>query len=116
MKRNQVLALAMAAVLVGGAHAAFAGEHKESGAKEWKEHHPRRAEVNNRLENQDRRIDHEVKDGDMSHAEAAKLHREDRHIRNEERTMAAEHDGHITKQEQQKLNRQENSVSRQIGQ
>ncbi len=116
MKHKKILALAMAAVLAGGAHAALAGEGKESRGKEWNEKHPRRAEVNQRLGNQDRRIDREVKEGDMSRAEANKLHREDRQIRNEERNMASEHDGHITKAEQQKLNRQENAVSRQIGQ
>jgi hypothetical protein len=115
MKHRQVLALAMAALLAGGAHAALAGDRDESRAREWKEHHPRRAEVNNRLNNQDRRINREVKEGDMSPAEAAKLHREDRHIRNEERNMAADDHGHISKREQRRLNRQENAVSRQIG-
>lgn len=43
-----------------------------------------------------------------------KLHKEDRHIRKEERAMSAKNDGHITKREQRKLNRQENSVSKQI--
>jgi hypothetical protein len=77
--------------------------------------HPRRSEVNQRLENQDKRIHYEVKEGKMSKGEAAKLHREDRHIRKEERAMAAKNSGHITKKEQEKLNRQENEVSEQIG-
>lgn len=76
--------------------------------------HPRRAEVNNRLENQDKRINREVKEGDMTKQEAAKLHRKDRHIREEERAMAAKNGGHITKKEQNKLNRQENNVSKEI--
>jgi hypothetical protein len=77
--------------------------------------HPRRAEVNQRLENQDKRINKEVKEGEMSKAKAAKLHKEDRHIRKEERAMAAKNGGHITKREQRKLNRQEDVVSKQIG-
>lgn len=77
--------------------------------------HPRRAEVNKRLNNQDKRIHKEVKEGDMSKGEASKLHKEDRHIRKEERKMASQNGGHITKQEQKKLNRQENGVSKQIG-
>jgi len=76
--------------------------------------HPRRAEVNQRLENQDRRIDHKVKDGDMSRREAHNLHRKDHQIRKEERRMASRHDGHITKHEQQRLNRQENHMSHKI--
>ena len=78
--------------------------------------HPRRAEVNHRLNNQNARIHNEVREGDMSPGKAERLHREDHRIRQEERHMAAEHGGAITPQEQATLNRQENRVSRQIGQ
>ena len=77
--------------------------------------HPRRAEVNKRLNNQDRRIHKEVKEGEMSKGEAMKLHKEDHHIRKEERRMAAKDGGHISKRDQRRLNRQENQVSQQIG-
>jgi hypothetical protein len=76
--------------------------------------HPRRAEVNHRLNNQDRRIDRKVKDGDMSRRQANHLHRRDHQIRREERRMAYRHNGHLTKHEQYRLNRQENHVSRRI--
>ena len=76
--------------------------------------HPRRSEVNHRLNNQDRRIHHKVKNGDMSRREARNLHRRDHQIRKEERRMAYRHDGHITKREQNRLNRQENHVSHRI--
>jgi hypothetical protein len=76
--------------------------------------HPRRAEVNRRLNNQDSRIHHKVKSGDMSRREAHNLHRKDHRIRREERRMAYRHDGHITRHEQHRLNRQENHVSRKI--
>jgi hypothetical protein len=76
--------------------------------------HPRRSEVNQRLETQDRRIDHKVNNGNMSRHEAHNLHRKDHQIRREERRMASRHNGHITKQEQKRLNRQENHVSRKI--
>ncbi len=78
--------------------------------------HPRRAEVNARLENQNDRIHNEVKEGEMSKAKAARLHKEDRHIRKEERLMASQNGGHITKAEQGVLNHQENKVGKQIGQ
>ncbi len=71
--------------------------------------------MNHRLKNQDKRIHKEVKEGEMSKDDAAKLHKEDRHIRKEERMMASQNGGHITKQEQKKLNRQENAVSKEIG-
>ncbi|UXU91316.1 hypothetical protein [Burkholderia sp. S-53] len=82
----------------------------------WQQAHPRREEVNQRLANQNRRIHHEVKEGEMSHAQAARLHRDDRNIRREERAMAAQDHGHITKSEQRVLNQQENAVSNKIGQ
>ncbi len=81
----------------------------------WQKNHPRREEVNNRLNNQNKRIKEEVKEGDMTKAQARKLHREDRQIRKEERLMASQNGGHITKQEQKTLNQQENAVSKQIG-
>jgi hypothetical protein len=77
--------------------------------------HPRRAEVNKRLKNQDKRINKEVKEGEITKGKAAKLHKEDHQIRKEEHIMASQNGGHITKQEQKTLNQQENAVSKQIG-
>jgi hypothetical protein len=102
-------ALGAAALVAAGSNPAFAGEDQ------WQKHHPRRVEVNGRLANQDRRIHREVREGELSKGQAATLHAEDRGIRSEERTMASQNGGHITRQEQAVLNKQENSVSRQIG-
>ncbi|MGA3890450.1 hypothetical protein ACI2S3_17265 [Ralstonia nicotianae] len=101
-------AIVLTAVTLTAASGAFA-------QTDWQKDHPRRAEVNKRLANQNRRIHNEVKEGEMSKAQAAKLHREDRRIRQEERDIAAQNGGHITKPEQRVLNQQENKVSRQIG-
>jgi hypothetical protein len=81
---------------------------------QWEKDHPRREQVNDRLANQNARIDQKVANGEMSRHEANKLHREDHQIRQEERAMASQNGGHITKQEQKTLNAQENGVSRQI--
>lgn len=81
----------------------------------WQKHHPRREQVNDRLHHQNARIRDEVKEGDMSKADAAKLHQDDRQIRQEERDMASQNDGHVTRQEQKTLNQQENQVSKEIG-
>jgi len=97
-----------AALLAGSAGTAFADTP-------WQEDHPRREEVNNRLNNLDRRINQEYREGEITRGQSRQLHREDRHIRNEERRMAARHDGHITRADQRILNRQENHLSRQIG-
>ncbi len=81
---------------------------------QWERNHPRRDQVNDRLANQNRRINHELKEGE-TRQQANQLHREDRSIRREERTMAKFDGGHITKGEQRALNRQENAPSGQIG-
>ena len=81
----------------------------------WQAHHPRREEVNNRLANQNARIHQEVKEGEMSHGKAARLHAADHRIRLQERRMAARNGGHITRREQARLNRRENHVSHRIG-
>jgi hypothetical protein len=81
----------------------------------WDQNHPRRAEVNSRLANQNARIKNEVKEGDMSKAKAQRLHAADKGIRQEERDMAKQNGGHITKQEQKTLNQQENANSKRIG-
>ncbi|WP_258194447.1 hypothetical protein [Paraburkholderia sp. BL18I3N2] len=82
----------------------------------WDATHPGRAEVNQRLANQDRRIHQEVREGEISHAKAARLHRDDPQIRQEERDMASQNGSHITRREDLALNQQENRLSRQIGQ
>jgi hypothetical protein len=81
----------------------------------WEQNHPRRDQVNDRLENQSRRINQEYREGEITRGQARTLHREDHQIRREERYMAAQNGGHITRTEQRVLNRQENRVSRRIG-
>ena len=81
----------------------------------WEKTHPRRDEVNDRLEVQNARIHREVKEGELTKSQAAKLQREHAAIRREERAMASGHNGHITRAEQAALNRRENRVRRQIG-
>lgn len=81
----------------------------------WEKHHPRRDQVNDRLEKQNKRINHEVKEGELTKKQASELHKDDRQIRQEERDMASQNKGHITKEEQKTLNQQENQVSKEIG-
>ncbi len=87
-----------------------------SAETKWEKSHPRRDQVNDRLANQNKRIHNEVKEGEMSKGEASQLHQEDKNIRSEERSMAKQDGGHITKADQAALNQQENGVSKQIGQ
>ena len=99
----------LAALIAGGAANALA-------ETQWEKTHPRRDQVNDRLENQNRRIHQQVQEGDLTKAQGMRLHRADRAIRREERVMASRHHGHITRREQLRLNKQENAVSRKIGQ
>ena len=107
--RKLLTAAALSAAIAGVAATALADT-------QWEKDHPRREQVNNRLANQNKRIQTEVKEGEMTKGQAAKLHQEDRNIRKEEKLMAGQNGGHITKQEQKTLNQQENKVSKQIGQ
>lgn len=81
----------------------------------WQAQHPRRAQVNARLRNQDARIDQEARTGQIGPAQAQRLHGADQRIRAQEQQMAAMHGGHITQREQAKLNREEDRVSHRIG-
>jgi hypothetical protein len=92
--------------------AALAGT--ASAETSWQKSHPRRTQVNHRLANQNRRIHNDVKNGTMTKAQAAQAHHEDHQVRQEERDMASQNGGHITKAEQGVLNHQENGISGQI--
>jgi hypothetical protein len=80
----------------------------------WQKNHPRREQVNHRLNNQDKRIHNDVKNGTLTKGHAAALHKDDHQVRQEERDMASQNGGHITKPEQHVLNQQENGISKQI--
>jgi hypothetical protein len=110
MSKSSKIALHGLAALV--ATAALAGAAMAD--TPWELKHPRRDQVNDRLANQDKRIHQEVKDGDLTKAQAAALHKDDYKIRQEERDMAHMDNGHITKLDQKALNQQENAVSKDV--
>ena len=106
---KSTIGIALVAAVAAGTAAQVLAETK------FQQHHPRREQVNGRLANQNHRINKEVKEGELSPQQGRKLHRKDHQIRQEERNMASQNGGHITKSEQRVLNQQENAVSRQIG-
>jgi hypothetical protein len=106
---SKTVAFVISFALVGSAISAAFAE------TQWERNHPRRDQVNDRLANQNRRINRELKEGEITKQQANQLHREDHAIRQEERDMAKINGGHITKGEQKVLNQQENAVSGQIG-
>ncbi len=81
----------------------------------FERNHPRRDQVNDRLATQNHRIPQQVKEGQLNRRQARRLHRGDRRIRREERRFARHHHGVISRAEQERLNRQENHLSRRIG-
>ncbi len=106
---QRVIAIAAAGMLaVGIAGSAMADTP-------WQKTHPRREQVNNRLNRQNYRIHQEVKEGDLTKQQGYQLHEQDHQIRQEERDMASQNGSHITKLEQATLNQQENKVSQEIG-
>jgi hypothetical protein len=108
-RRNHATVLLLATALLGTSIAAASAQSN------WAANHPRREQVNDRLQNQNRRINQEVREGEITKGQARQLHQEDHAIRQEERGMAKLNGGHITSAEQKALNQQENAVSRQIG-
>jgi Skp family chaperone for outer membrane proteins len=105
LKRDIAIAIIGLAFVMGAADTASAATT-----------HPRRAEVNHRLNAENARINRNLAKGSITPAEAAQLHSEVRGIRAQERLDAAQHGGHITKAEQHQLNQEENAVSREIRQ
>lgn len=80
----------------------------------WQAQHPRRSQINARLDHQDARIDEQLRAGQISPARATRLHAAGQRIRAEEQQMAAMHGGHLTEREQARLNAEEDRVSHRI--
>jgi hypothetical protein len=76
--------------------------------------HPRVNEVNQRLDNQQARINQGLANGTMTGKEAARDEGHDANIAKRESVDEAKHDGHLTKAEQNRLNKSENKNSRRI--
>ena len=76
--------------------------------------HPRVNEVNQRLDNQQARINQGQANGTMTNKEAARDEKHDANIAKRESVDEAKHNGHLTKGEQNRLNRSENRNSRRI--
>ena len=76
--------------------------------------HPRRNQVNKRVDNQRTRINDGVRNGELSKGQARQLRANDRAIKAQEHAEVKANGGHLTKPEQRQLNREENANSRLI--
>lgn len=76
--------------------------------------HPRVNQVNSRETRQQNRIANGVKNGKMTPRQTARVEQREANLQNREEKDMANHNGHLTKREQNHLNRRENRVSRTI--
>ena len=74
---------------------------------------PQSSEVGKRAENQQDRIAQGVASGQLTAGETANLEKKESAIHQEVRTDRALNGGHLTAQEKQMVNRQQNQMSRQ---
>jgi hypothetical protein len=109
MNTNKILTVVAVAAFGFLSTSVFAQDQKN-----FDKTHPRRAQVNSRLQNQNARTDNKVDNGKMSKGEAAKIHGQDKAIHKEEKKDANANGGHITKAEQKHINHQENHISKEI--
>ena len=108
MKLRNLLIAAMGLTVMAGAAGAA------SAATPWQAHHPRRVEVNHRINHLNRSIRVERREGKITARQAHYLHARTHAIRAQERRMAARDGGHLTRREQVRLNREEHGVRRHI--
>ena len=76
--------------------------------------HPRVNEVNNRLQNQQNRINNGLKNGTMTQGQAERDETHDANIARRESADEAKNGGHLTKQEDRNLNKSLNKNSNHI--
>lgn len=76
--------------------------------------HPRVNQVNGRETRQQNRIANGVKSGSLSPKQTANLEKREANVQSREQKDMAAHNGHLTKAEQNGINRQQNRISKTI--
>jgi hypothetical protein len=80
------------------------------------DHHPRRAQVDRREQNQQARIRAGIANGSITPGEAAQLRSQEKALRQQERSEVRANGGSLTKSQQRQLNQEENALSHEIDQ
>ncbi len=118
MKRVNWILVGVIAVGTGfvssGAQAKGRGNPTGTPGSKFANEHPRRNEVNKRVDNQRERINEGVKDGQLTHEQAAQLRANDRAIKQQEHADVKANGGHLTPADQKQLNQEENANSKMI--
>jgi hypothetical protein len=113
---NSLLILAIGGLMFTGSAIAQTATTSTSGAGAGAVDpgHPRVNQVNGRETNQQNRIANGVKNGSLSPKETANLEKREANVQSREQKDMAEHNGHLTKAEQNGINRQQNRISKSI--
>src|ERR1700756_600216 len=112
---NSLLVLAVGGLMFAGSAAAqTATTTSGAGPGLVDPGHPRVNQVNNREGRQQQRIANGIQNGSLNPKEASNLEKRESALQNREQADMVKHNGHLTKAEQDRLNRQENRISRSI--
>src|SRR5271167_1636558 len=113
---KSLLVLAAGGLMIAGTASAQTQNSNTSGAGPGQVDpgHPRVNQVNGRETNQQNRIANGVKNGSLSPRQTSNLENREANVQNREKKDMAAHNGHLTKAEQNGINRQQNRISKSI--
>ncbi len=113
---NSLLVLAVGGLMFAGPASAQTSTTNTSGAGPGvvDPGHPRVNQVNGREERQQQRIGNGIKSGKLNAQQASNLEKREANVQNREKRDMSQHNGHLTKAEQNGINRQQNRISRSI--
>jgi len=111
---NSLLILAMASLMSAGAAVAQTTTTSGAGPGVVDPGHPRVNQVNSRETRQQNRIANGVKNGSLSPKQTANLEKREASVQSREQKDMAAHNGHLTKAEQNGINRQQNRISKSV--
>jgi len=111
---NSLLILAMASLMSAGTAVAQTTTTSGAGPGVVDPGHPRVNQVNSRETRQQNRIANGVKNGSLSPKQTANLEKREASVQSREKKDMAAHNGHLTKAEQNGINRQQNRISKSV--
>ncbi len=111
---NTLVALAIGGLMLAGSAVAQTSTTSGAGPGVVDPGHPRVNQVNRRQQNQQNRIANGEKSGKLSPGQAANLEKREANVQAREQKDMAQHNGHLTKAEQNGINRQQNRISHSI--
>jgi hypothetical protein len=111
---KSLLLLAVGGLMITGSASAQTSTTSGAGPGVVDPGHPRVNEVNAREENQQQRIGNGVKNGTLTSKQTANLENRENNVQNREKADMAKNNGHLTKAEQNGINRQQNRISKSI--